>query len=145
MPRVDAPADPIARFQHHRLQSGELQIARRRQPGNSSADDDHVHTQHMPDSVAAGKRAPRIVCWHLGRPMRFVLAFFLAACAPGRAAQPERKIALSPCRLKGSAYPAQCGTLRVPENRSQPGKRQIDLKIAIIPALARSPATGGRH
>src|SRR5260221_9997535 len=93
----------------------------------------------MPASVAAGKRAPRIVCWHLGRPMRFVLAFFLAACAPGRAAQPERKIALSPCRLKGSAYPAQCGTLRVPENRSQPGKRQIDLKIAIIPALARSP------
>src|SRR5437764_12232061 len=70
--------------------------------------------------------------------MRFVLALLLAACAPGRAAPPERKIALAPCRLKGSAYPAQCGTLRVPEDRSNPGKREIDLKIAVIPALARA-------
>jgi len=69
--------------------------------------------------------------------MRLVLALLLA-CAPGRAAPPERKIALAPCRLKGSAYPAQCGTLRVPEDRSNPGKREIDLKIAVIPALARA-------
>src|SRR5438477_5515622 len=71
------------------------------------------------------------------RPMRLVLALLLA-CAPGRAAPPERKIALAPCRLKGSAYRAQCGTLRVPEDRSNPGKREIDLKIAVIPALARA-------
>ena len=72
--------------------------------------------------------------------MRLVTALLLAAaCAPGRAAPPERKMALSPCRLKGASYPAQCGTLRVPEDRGQPAKRQIDLKIAIIPALARTP------
>src|SRR4051812_12977037 len=72
--------------------------------------------------------------------MRLVLTLLLAAaCAPGEAAPPERKVALSPCRLKGSSYPAQCGTLRVPEDRAQPTKRQIDLKIAVIPALARAP------
>ena len=47
---------------------------------------------------------------------------------------------LAPCRLKGSAYPAQCGTLRVPEDRARPAGRQIDLRVAVIPALAREPA-----
>jgi pimeloyl-ACP methyl ester carboxylesterase len=71
--------------------------------------------------------------------MRLLLALLLAAaCAPGTAA-PQRRIALSPCRLKGGAYPAQCGTLRVPEDRAHPAGRQIDLKIAVVPALARTP------
>ena len=47
---------------------------------------------------------------------------------------------LAPCRLKGSAWSAQCGTLRVPEDRARPSGRQLDLRVAVIPALAREPA-----
>lgn len=35
---------------------------------------------------------------------------------------------------------AKCGTLRVPEDRKRPQGRQISLRIAVIPALARTPA-----
>ena len=49
-------------------------------------------------------------------------------------------MALSPCRIKGSGMHAQCGTLRVPENRAAPKGRQIDLFVAVVPALARAPA-----
>jgi pimeloyl-ACP methyl ester carboxylesterase len=68
-----------------------------------------------------------------------VLFALLLACTP-RTAPPQRRIALTPCRLKGSGYPAQCGTLRVPEDRARPSGRQIDLKISVVPALAREPA-----
>jgi pimeloyl-ACP methyl ester carboxylesterase len=71
--------------------------------------------------------------------MRLFALLLALSCAPGQAAPPERKLTLSPCRLKGAAYPALCGTLRVPEDRAQPGKRQIDLKVAVVPALSRSP------
>ena len=60
--------------------------------------------------------------------------------AAGSDLQPARKIALSPCRLRGIAFPTQCGVLRVPEDRADPGGRSIDLRVAIIAALARSPA-----
>ncbi len=70
--------------------------------------------------------------------MRLLLALSLAACT-SRTAQPQRRIELSACRIKGGAYPAQCGTLRVPEDRARPAGRMIDLKIALVPALARAP------
>jgi pimeloyl-ACP methyl ester carboxylesterase len=69
--------------------------------------------------------------------MRLLVAL-LFACAP-RSAPPVRSLALSPCRLKGSAYQAQCGTLRVPEDRARPAGRQIELRVAVVPALAREP------
>src|SRR2546426_3655971 len=73
--------------------------------------------------------------------MRRLLALLLAAgCTRGVAASSQRRIALAPCRLKGSGLPAQCGTLRVPEDRAKPQGRQIDLKLAVVPALARAPA-----
>ena len=71
--------------------------------------------------------------------MRLLLLALLLACAPG-SASPRRTIALSSCRLKGSAYPAQCGTLRVPEDRARPAGRQLELRVAVVPALAREPA-----
>ncbi|HEX9576594.1 MAG TPA: alpha/beta hydrolase [Myxococcales bacterium] len=70
---------------------------------------------------------------------RLFVALLAAACARGEAASPQRKVALAPCRLKGSGLPAQCGTLRVPEDRAHP-KRRIDLKFALVPALSRAPA-----
>ena len=67
-----------------------------------------------------------------------------AACARGGKsaadAQVARKIALSPCRLRGIAFPTECGVLRVPEDRANPSGRTIDLRVALVPALARSPA-----
>ena len=39
---------------------------------------------------------------------------------------------LSPCRL--AAYRGLCGTLRVAEDRSSPGGRQIDLRVVVVPA-----------
>jgi len=71
--------------------------------------------------------------------MRLLALFLLTACAQSTA-MPQRRIALAPCRLKGTGMPAQCGKLRVPEDRAHPGKRQIDLRIAVVPALARTPA-----
>jgi pimeloyl-ACP methyl ester carboxylesterase len=70
--------------------------------------------------------------------MRFVL-LLLAACTATPAPQGPR-VVLGPCRLKNSGLPARCGTLRVPEDRAHPEKRQIDLRIAVVPALAREPA-----
>ena len=72
-------------------------------------------------------------------PMRLSLLALLFACASGSAA-PPRSLALAPCRLKGSAWPAQCGTLRVPEDRARPAGRQLELRVAVVPALAREPA-----
>src|SRR5438094_821900 len=71
---------------------------------------------------------------------RLLVALLAAACARGEAALPVRRVPLAPCRLKGSGLPAQCGTLRVPEDRARSKGRQIDLKFALVPALARAPA-----
>ena len=72
--------------------------------------------------------------------MRLLLLALVLACAPRSASSPQRSLALSACRLKGSAWPARCGTLRVPEDRARPGGKQLDLRVAVVPALAREPA-----
>jgi pimeloyl-ACP methyl ester carboxylesterase len=71
--------------------------------------------------------------------MRLVLLFAAVACA---ATPPpaSTQVTLTACRLKSSGVPARCGTLRVPEDRAHPEKRQIELRIAVVPALAREPA-----
>lgn len=49
---------------------------------------------------------------------------------------------LEDCALtspSGSQTDARCGTLTVPEDRSNPSGRQIDLNIAVIPAIERKP------
>jgi pimeloyl-ACP methyl ester carboxylesterase len=77
----------------------------------------------------------------LARTMRKLAALAVAAaCARGQAAAPQRRIALSPCRLKGTVLGAQCGALRVAEDRQKPQGRQIDVRVAVVPALARAPA-----
>jgi len=39
----------------------------------------------------------------------------------------------------GTQFDAQCGTLTVPEDRTNPSGRQIDLHIAVFPAITREP------
>lgn len=66
-------------------------------------------------------------------------ASILIALVAGGEALGQR-VALSPCRVKGVAGTAQCGTLDVPEDRAHPERRTLHLKIAVLRALARRPA-----
>lgn len=62
----------------------------------------------------------------------------LAACtAPP---QTEEGPPLEPCKLPRDVD-AQCGSLTVPENRDDPGGRQLDLHFAVIPAESSLPET----
>ena len=76
----------------------------------------------------------------------WLFALLVASAAPAQASAPahssslERRIALTPCRLKGAAAPAVCGTLEVPEDRAHPDGRRVRLRVALVPALARTPA-----
>lgn len=83
-------------------------------------------------------------------PMRRLYSFtsillltFLASCSPSNLpAETEPSISLEDCSLisaTGRQIDAQCGTLTVPEDRANPDGRQIDLRIAVIPAITRSP------
>lgn len=75
-----------------------------------------------------------------------MLAFWLisSACTPQRTpAAPRPSIPLEKCALislSGTQTDARCGVLTVPEDRANPGGRQINLNIAVIPAIKRNPA-----
>lgn len=67
----------------------------------------------------------------------------LTACSP-RSLTPAtvNSLALEDCALTsptGDQVDARCGTLTVPEDRSDSAGRQISVKVAVIPAITRSP------
>jgi pimeloyl-ACP methyl ester carboxylesterase len=79
------------------------------------------------------------------------LAAFTTACWPGLAhpdAAPVKmtfgSLAFEPCTLAQEAMAmtvaARCATLRVPEDRSQPGGRQLGIPIAWVPSSAKRAA-----
>ena len=76
----------------------------------------------------------------------FMLA--LSACstaaAPPEAAPEQIAITLEDCQLSApgisNRLPAHCGRLAVPENPQDPSGRQIELNLAVVPAVSRSPA-----
>jgi pimeloyl-ACP methyl ester carboxylesterase len=49
-------------------------------------------------------------------------------------------LTLTPCTIPGQAESLRCGTLEVPEDRSQPDGRRIALNLLVIPAVAPDPA-----
>lgn len=53
-------------------------------------------------------------------------------------------LALEDCRLRselgGGSVAARCGWLSVPENREQPGGKQVRLHVAVLPSLRLEPA-----
>jgi len=70
-----------------------------------------------------------------------------AAVAAGSAAVPEAcqaapagRLSLSPCQLHQALeltlVQAECGRLAVPENPAAPGGRQIELRVAVVPAIS---------
>ena len=63
----------------------------------------------------------------------------LALALPATAGQNSPELVLSPCRLDGVNAESRCGTLTVPEDRAHPEGRKIALRVAVIPALARTP------
>jgi pimeloyl-ACP methyl ester carboxylesterase len=65
-----------------------------------------------------------------------LLACALAACGDRNA---SRRIELSECRLPKLAWAAQCGTIDVPEDRTNPIGRRIPIAIAVLPANTLSP------
>ena len=73
----------------------------------------------------------------------FLLLIFLASCSPRNlTAAPDSSLRLEDCALTsplGDQVDARCGTLRVPEDRANPAGRQIDLHVAVIPAIKRDP------
>lgn len=68
----------------------------------------------------------------------------LAACGrPTPAPDGGPAVALADCQLTmpglDVTVSARCGTLTVPENPADPGGRQIDLNVAVVPAVSRNP------
>lgn len=72
-----------------------------------------------------------------------LLLTFLASCSPRNlTAVPDSSIKLEDCTLtspNGDQVDARCGTLTVPEDRANPDGRQIELNVAVIPAIKRNP------
>jgi pimeloyl-ACP methyl ester carboxylesterase len=77
----------------------------------------------------------------------YICVAALGLSALGLGAEPPASSAallLTPCRLEHpqglTSIAADCGRLRVPENRSSPAGRQIQLHVARVPALSRKHA-----
>jgi len=64
-------------------------------------------------------------------------AILLGAC--GSDVAQHRSLRLSECRLPYLPTAAQCGTLQVPEDRTKPEGRKIDIFAAILPANTVTP------
>jgi len=60
----------------------------------------------------------------------------LGMVQPAAAAEPT--MALKPCRLKGVEHEAQCGVLRRPLDPTRADGPQIDIHVAVLPAIARN-------
>src|SRR5690606_576448 len=67
----------------------------------------------------------------------------ITACAPQNQTNVNASsLALEDCILTssfGNQVDAQCGVLIVPEDRANPTGRQIELHVAVIPAIKRNP------
>jgi pimeloyl-ACP methyl ester carboxylesterase len=73
----------------------------------------------------------------------FAIVTLLVSCSPSNhTALPGDSLVLENCVLTsqtGDQVDARCGTLTVPEDRASPDGRQLDLHVAVIPAITRNP------
>ena len=63
-----------------------------------------------------------------------------AATTAAAAALPIPSLSLAPCEVGPWAITAACGALHVPEDRSRPDGRAMDLKIVVVRAYGHDPA-----
>lgn len=59
----------------------------------------------------------------------------LTACRPGGSARSDK---LEPCRLPGVEREILCGSVAMPEDPDAPAGRSIDIRYAVVPAVARN-------
>ncbi|MEL6367189.1 MAG: alpha/beta hydrolase [Pseudomonadota bacterium] len=75
---------------------------------------------------------------------RLVLALLMVCAGWTTSTSTHADLILEPCRIDAgpamSTAKAQCGTLQVAENPEEPNGNQIDLSIALVPALSVNPA-----
>lgn len=64
-----------------------------------------------------------------------LLAGVVAACRPGGG---PRADGLEPCRLPGVEREILCGSVTMPEDPDAPAGRSIDIRYAVVPAVARN-------
>lgn len=72
-----------------------------------------------------------------------ILLITLTGCVTPAQTVEEARISLRDCTLSApdvSPVDARCGTLTVPEDPANPEGRQIELNIAVVPAVSRDPA-----
>lgn len=75
----------------------------------------------------------------MNRRILFAIALAIGvaiSAGPSRAA--ETRPGLEPCRLQGLENDAWCGVLKRPLDPAQPQGTQVDIRYAVIPALARN-------
>ncbi len=82
----------------------------------------------------------------MGRSTGFVIAVLvalLAGCSSGAVEESGPGLELEDCLLRGfagsSEVAADCGSVTVPENRSQQGGRTLEIKVALVRAISRTP------
>jgi pimeloyl-ACP methyl ester carboxylesterase len=72
-------------------------------------------------------------------PRRLVVVLAIALVACGTETGSKRSLPLAACRLPNLSTAAQCGTLKVPEDRGKPDGRKIDIFAAVLPANTVNP------
>ncbi|TAG47459.1 MAG: alpha/beta fold hydrolase [Betaproteobacteria bacterium] len=70
-----------------------------------------------------------------------LLVVLLSACSSttGDAKASAAKVSLADCRIKGFDTIARCAMLAVPEDHQKPASTQLDIFVAVLPALAQRP------
>ena len=70
-------------------------------------------------------------------PLRLLLVtavLLLSACRPGS----PHADALEACRLQGIEREIRCGSVSMPEDPDRPDATRLDVKFAVVPAVARN-------
>ena len=115
----------------------ETQVAAVREPIAQIGDNARLefrHSQMLPSAPMSESTIRRALA---RTATAAVLALTLAACSDR--ALPERRIALTECRLPKVPQAVQCGRLEVPENRDQPDGAKLSVFVAVLPANTLSP------
>jgi pimeloyl-ACP methyl ester carboxylesterase len=101
-----------------------------------------------PEDSRFMKRAPRYARIMPAATGFFVLSLFLSGITAGCSGKPQssksaQKIPLKPCHLSApgsnARLPAKCGELAVYEDHATQSGRKIQLHIAVIPTISRTP------
>src|ERR1700693_3220638 len=97
------------------------------------------------------KRRPSALCYHPRMPkprssahcilFRFLVCVSLVAFAAAGCGNRDggQTIELTDCRLPKLSSVAHCGTVKVPEDRSRTGGREIGIAVAVLRANTLSP------